>query len=412
MKDIPWTIKYRPKRIEDIVNQKNAKLALIKYLNNFPNVEKKALFFYGPAGTGKTALVQAAARELGYELIEVNASDKRDFKSVKEIIGNALKNASLFGRKKLILIDELDGITGLEDRGGVKALVEVIKDCKNPVILIANDPWKDKLRPLRNLVEMIEFKPISPRNGIPYLEKICEAEGIKADRAVLRALIERNNGDLRSAVNDLQTLASIKKIITPSDLEVLGYRDKEITVFDALVRVFKTMNVFTAITAFNNVPDMELDEVILWIAENIPREYLREDEIAEAYERISRADVFMGRIIRRQYFGFLRYANTLATAGVALAKKQVYRKFTKYSPPTRLKKIGKIKRYRELLITLAKRLSQKIHVSSRKAFEIYIPLIEYIYEKNKKMFERLRKQLKIDRYEIEALNTIVKLKKL
>ncbi len=412
MKDIPWTIKYRPKRIEDIVNQKNAKLALIKYLNNFPNVEKKALFFYGPAGTGKTALVQAAAKELGYELIEVNASDKRDFKSVKEIIGNALRNASIFGRKKLILIDEVDGIAGLEDRGGVKALVEVIKDCRNPVILTANDPWKDKLKPLRDLVEMVEFKPISPRDGIPYLEKICEAEGIKVDRSVLRALIERNNGDLRSAVNDLQTLASIKKVIIPSDLEVLGYRDKEITVFDALVRVFKTMNIFTAITAFNNVPNMELDEVLLWIAENIPREYLREDEVAEAYERISRADVFMGRILRRQYYGFLRYANILATAGVALAKKQVYRKFTRYSPPTRLKKIGKIKRYRELLITLAKRLSQKIHVSSRKAFEIYIPLIEYIYERNKKMFEKLRKQLKIDEYEIEALNTIIKLKKL
>jgi len=76
-KKIPWTIKYRPKKISDVVDQEQAKQRILEWLKKWPNVEKRALLLYGPPGVGKSSLVEAVANELGYELIELNASDSR-----------------------------------------------------------------------------------------------------------------------------------------------------------------------------------------------------------------------------------------------------------------------------------------------------------------------------------------------
>ncbi len=77
--DLLWVEKYRPKKIEDVTGNDEAKALFLEWLKNKRHT-KKAVLLYGPAGVGKTTLVQAAARELGFSIIEMNASDTRSEK--------------------------------------------------------------------------------------------------------------------------------------------------------------------------------------------------------------------------------------------------------------------------------------------------------------------------------------------
>ncbi len=113
----PWPIKYQPKTHSEIQGQPSAVNALLEYARNFK--KGKAALIYGPPGSGKTCSVHAIAKELDLEIIEVNASDARNADAIKEKVGNALNQRSLFSKGKLILVDEIDGVAGNEDRGGL-----------------------------------------------------------------------------------------------------------------------------------------------------------------------------------------------------------------------------------------------------------------------------------------------------
>ncbi|MDT7895413.1 MAG: AAA family ATPase [Desulfurococcales archaeon] len=115
---IPWIIKYRPKTLSEYIDQDEAKNKLIEWLKNFPNVENKAVLLYGPPGVGKTTLVECIARDLGYELIEMNASDFRRMQDIERIAISASDKGGLFSRKRLILLDEVNGINIRADIGG------------------------------------------------------------------------------------------------------------------------------------------------------------------------------------------------------------------------------------------------------------------------------------------------------
>ena len=179
---------------------------VVEYVTSYTKQKKKSLLIYGPTGTGKTAAVYALAEKLGVELVEVNASDFRSADEINAKIGNALKQQSLFSKSKLILIDELDGISGNEDRGGVSALTDLIANAKFPVILIANDPFESKFNPLRTKSVLLEFPAIPVAAMVSALKRIVEGEKITVDDSFLKSLARRSGGDLRGAIIDLQTL--------------------------------------------------------------------------------------------------------------------------------------------------------------------------------------------------------------
>jgi len=373
---MPWTEKYAPKKVEEVVGQKKA---VEKFLNWYKTWKpgKKAALFFGPAGVGKTCLVEALGKEKNLEIVELNASDYRTASQIKEVIGQSMKQMSLFKKSKLFLIDEIDGIAGRQDRGGTKELIKIIKESLYPIVLTANNPYDKKLRSLRSYCTLIPFTKVYYWDLIKRLESICEKEDLKCDKEVLRNLAKRSEGDLRSAINDLETLARMKKEIKLNDLEVLGDRERETNIFEVLKMIFKTKTALAAKLSIQSV-DKDADEIFWWIEQNIINEYEKPEEIARAYEMLSRADLFKNRIRINQNWKLKKYMIDLMTAGVALSKKEMYRKFSRYQYPDKIKFLGRTKFERKEERDRLLELSRQLHCSTKKIREEFLPYVKVL----------------------------------
>jgi len=376
-----WTEKYRPKSLKEFVNQKEALEKFLAWIKNW-KPGSKALLFYGPPGVGKTALLQAYATEKGLDLIEMNASDYRSAQQIQEVLGQSMKQKSLFGRGKIFLLDEIDGIVGKEDKGGVGEIIRIIQESAFPIVLTANDPWDPKLKALREYCVLVEFKKVYVFDVEKRLAEICKREGIAAEKDVLRELARRSNGDLRAAINDLETVARGKRKVVLSDLEVLGYREVETSIFDALKIIFKSSSLTAAKLAISNV-DKDPEEIFWWIENNIAKEYEDPEEIAKAYDALSKADIFRQRVISRQEWRLKGYMIDLMTGGVAVAKKEMYRKFTKYQYPSKIAMLGQTKVERKEEKEKLLELSKQLHCSTRKIRKEFLPFLRIIFKKTK-----------------------------
>jgi replication factor C large subunit len=373
---LPWTQKYAPKNLKEFVNQKEALDIFLKWIKKW-KPGAKALLFYGPPGTGKTALVQAYANEKNLEFIEMNASDFRSATQIQQVLGQSMLQAPLFKKGKIFLIDEIDGLAGREDLGGVGAIIKIIKESRFPVILTANNPYDDKLRSLRQYCELVQFKKIHVFDIERRLSQICEKEKIKAEKEVLRQLAKRSEGDLRAAINDLETISQGKNRISLEDLEILGYREKEVSIFDALKIIFKTQTALAAKLAISNV-DKDPDEIFWWIENNIAREFEKPEEIAKAFDILSKADLFRQRVLSRQNWRLKAYMIDLMTAGIAKSKKEMYRKFTRYQYPSKLIVLGRTKIERKEEKERLLELSKQLHCSTKKIRKEFLPFLKII----------------------------------
>jgi replication factor C large subunit len=390
-----WVEKYRPKTLNEVEGQDKAinevKLFVEKYKKG------KAVLLYGKTGTGKTCSIYALAKELNLEILELNASDFRNKENINLIVGQSSKQMSLFNRKKLILVDEVDALSGQKDRGCVQALVKIVSESEFPMILIADDPYEQKISPLRKSCKMIEFLTLDHSSVFNVLKKICESENIKYDATVLKDLARRSGGDARAAINDLQIICATKKVL--DSLEELGEREKKESILNALRLIFKSKNPENVLNAFEKT-DLTLDECLLWLDENLPREYQGRD-LYNAYNCVSKSDVFKGRIIRWQHWRFLVYVNTLLTAGVALSKNEKNNDLVTYKPTSRILKIWKAKMRNTRKISIAEKIAENTHTSTKRVLKDTLPYLKSIFKHKKG--QDIIDELKLDDEEVEWL---------
>ncbi|HDY74515.1 MAG TPA: replication factor C large subunit [Euryarchaeota archaeon] len=375
-----WVEKYRPQKLSDLVGNPRTLARLSEWTHEFKDgvAKKKALLLHGPPGSGKTSAALALSEELGFELVETNASDVRTKDAVERKVGFAASLASLDpeSKGKIILIDEVDGIHGRSDFGGLAAVKKIIKSSKEPVILLANDAWSLPAD-FRALCELLEFKRIDRRAVLKVLKRIAEEEGVVADEKALSIISSNANGDLRSAINDLQSLGHGGRIAV-SDLSSLFMRDSELSIFKALAQIFKTDSCDRAREAMFE-SDEDPETLFNWISENVPLEYEDPEDLAQAYHYLSRADIFLGRIRKRQDWRLLGYASDLMSCGVAVSKKRRYNKFIRYKYPQRFAMLARTRARRNLVGEIATKISHRCHVSSKLAATEFIPLLESLF---------------------------------
>lgn len=388
--------RYTPKKTGELLSKKNTQ-TLVEAVRNWKK-GSKPLLLYGPSGTGKTITAQTIAMELGYELIELNASEDRTGDKIKEKALSAATQASLFGTKKIILLDEIDGLYGKKDRGALPAVSEVFKKSIYPVLLTAEDAYNRKLRPLRDKCILVKFTKTNYRSISNLLGRILEKQGIKAEKDVLDAIALRAGGDIRAAINDLETVSKGQEKVEKKELEVLSPRDSKMNIYDTLKVIFKTMSIVPALEVARNT-DRTPDEVMLWVAHNLALEYKGED-LARAYSMLSRADVFRGRIRRKQHWRFLAYQIQLQTAGVALAKKEKTSRFVQYQMPDLLIRMSVSKKARGLRESIAGKIGACTHSSKNKVKRSALGYIRQIFANDIGQAKKISRKIGLEAGEV------------
>jgi len=184
-----WTEKYSPKNLREIVGDRPPLLKLQDFILNYSKHKKRSMLIYGPPGTGKTSSVYAIAIENKLDVLELSSSDFRNKKNIEEVLGVSINQTSLFSNGRIILIDDIDGISGTKDRGATQAIISVLEKSSFPIVMTSNNPWKKKFSKLRNKSFLIEFKPLSYMDIFKFLGKICEKENISFDEGGLSPTI-------------------------------------------------------------------------------------------------------------------------------------------------------------------------------------------------------------------------------
>jgi replication factor C large subunit len=377
-----WVDKYKPGELSGLLGQPKALQEIMDFLREWKPGE--ALFIHGPAGVGKTLAVELLARERKHLLLQLNASDARNAKDIEGFFGDASKSKALFHGGKIILIDEIDGISP-QDRGALTSIINIIKGSRFPVFLIANDPWKPKLMPLRNYCRLMRFNRIHSASIEKRLKGICEKEGIEAKGDALKNLARWSQGDLRSAISDLQIVAYGKKALKESDLQILGYRERESNIFSVLPTVFHSKSMTAAKKAIQNT-DKDPDEVFWWIETNLPNELRTPENMQRGYDILSKADMFRNWVSRQQNWRFKGFMVDMLS-GVSLFRSEEKHSFSPYKPPRKLIMMGRSRQRRAIMNSLCSRLGSFTHSSKRTVKRDYLPYLRIILKKCKKKTE-------------------------
>ncbi len=346
--------KYKPLKISEIIGQSDALRKLVLCIK-----EKKPVLIYGPTGCGKTSSVIAVANELNYDIIELNSSDFRSKAKIQEIVGNSVQQQSLFSKSKIILIDEIEGLSGQKDRGCLAEIMRLIDISRFPIILITNKLNHD-VSALKKKAHAIEFKELDARLVYDFLRIISLKENVKADDFLLKTISNNCCGDMRAAINDLSAAN-------------LSSREREKDIYTSLKSVFKGKTAAPVLDAFDNIEE-DLNECLLWVDENLPKEYSGED-LKKAYDYLSKADIFRKRIMRWQYYRFLSYVSTFLTAGIASSKTKVNEKQVDYKRSTRILKMWIAKQRNAKRKEIAVEIAKNTHCSVKKAMS-EMPIIE------------------------------------
>jgi len=400
-----WTVKHKPKSLTEVVGNRETIQKFVDWVKSWEKgvPKKRAAFLYGPPGIGKTVAVEALANDYHIELVEKNASDYRTEDAINRFAGLASQYGSFFGGKRIVLLDELDGLTGTADKGGVKATTDIVKTAQSPIVLIANNAYDPRFSNLRSYCLLIEFKKPPASEVMKHLKRICVLEGIQADENALRFIAQRSEGDVRSAVNDLQALGQGKERLTYEDVSWLGYRDRQETIFAVLRMIIYGKTCKGAKQAVD-MADVDIDMLFEWIYENVPAHLTDPHDLANAMDALSIADIYRGRIRATQDWSFTRYVIDYMTAGVALARQNTkVHGWIPFKFPGRIHMLSRSKAERAMQLSIGYKIKRKCHISAVRASKEVLPYLRIIFNNNAEMAAGIAEWLDLDPEMVEYL---------
>ncbi|MDG1525508.1 MAG: AAA family ATPase [Candidatus Thalassarchaeaceae archaeon] len=313
-----WTERYRPKATRDLEGNDTQRKRIRNWLTAWERgvPDKRGMLLSGPPGVGKTSLATAIANDMGWDVIELNASDQRNAAAIRRASEGSANHFtfSLDGtfnpdtsRRTLILLDEVDHLSGTfrraseerieatlkarssanevknslrGDSGGKAELLKLLENTKQPVLLTCNDPmrlwgrggqWRATRDRFSRLAEIIEFKRVTDSALRRIANRVLVAENVSADAVAIDRLVASNPGDIRAIVRDLQAICST----SPSHIDekavldqiVMGQRDQQIDLFPGLEKLYRTQNSGDA-ARLSLLLDKSPDELVAWVTWN------------------------------------------------------------------------------------------------------------------------------------------------
>lgn len=331
-----WTEKYKPKLINDIIGNKIQIKKIDKFLKNWKNIQpSKGLLLSGNSGIGKTSSSYLLGLKYNYKIYELNTSDIRTKKKLNETISNLASHVGIFKRKILIILDEIDGMNGNRDYGGLAEVINIIKKTTFPIICTCNDT--QKLKTLINVTTHLKFKKPTLEEIKPYIQKMSKEENFQISSKTLDKLIIYKNFDIRNIITTLQFLnnnGNAKKIKYDSNTKKIIKNEidtKMKSSWDTVPLFFKKdLDMNNKLNLYFN--DSFMNSILVYqnfikfhtpVMKSINIEYNEEtkivnfdkkfDNILDSYEYISNGDLIDNFIHSKQYYALMPYHGILST---------------------------------------------------------------------------------------------------
>lgn len=379
--------KYRARNLSELIISHKILEEISGWLKSWENgpPAKRSLILHGPPGTGKTTTAYAIAGEMGLPLIEMNASSERSSDSMKRVA----KMASLYmdlssfmeggtrDFQHIILIDEADNIFESRnpkaggDTGGLSELAKIVKTTRCPIIITMNDYYEFRRKSAgKDIVDnslVIDFRQFQRVRDTDFktfklsllqrIRQIASEEGLVFETGPVERSIERSRDDIRSILND--SLASFSyRGENRKDFES-SERDTQTSIFDCMRDTFKSGDYEKILSGLMD-RDFETEDYIMWIDNNLSKEAREPEDLASSYDLVALADLFMGRVIKKQHYAFKGYAEEIA-AGVSFSIASRNSHFVKYDFPSTILKMSRLRDSRESRKYLMTKLSRVCH---------------------------------------------------
>jgi replication factor C large subunit len=332
-----WSEFYRPRKIEQMIGNEDARLNVVKWLSGWV-VGSRPVFLTGPPGVGKTTLVHVLARQFDYDLVEMNASDTRNREELERMILPMLTNSSILGKRLLLFLDEIDGISGREDTGGIESIVNLMKEPTIPVVMAANKR-DTKLKELTKISKVIEFNPVPPRLLMLFLEQVMKKEKMvkKLDPEEKISIVNNSHGDIRSLLNIAQSKYAGYDVTTQDNFEI--------DIADAINGFFSSDGPQSARDFLSNADASYQDPRF-----GMSPEERRKDKLNALYSStmsyssrldlaslssildiLSKADIIVGRVGENRQWSLLKYIDNIIAYGLFPTTHKKGIKYNQYS---------------------------------------------------------------------------------
>lgn len=380
-----WTELYRPNTFQQMIGNEEIRLTILKWIAKWlPGT--KPILLLGPPGVGKTTIVKIISSLFNFDLVELNASDTRNSSQLARIINPLLENTSLSGKKILLFVDEVDGISGRDDIGGLDFLVDVIKLSSQVPIVLAANSLNNKIKNLSKSCKIIRFKPIASHKLLMFVNYISNHQHKNLPLNEKLSIVKLSLGDVRTMINLLQARCSgydnqysntgIKLDISEGIQYLLSSENK-----NEFKRILSIIDGNFSDPRYGLSPEERRKDIINALFTSFVSSNLDIKSLSTILDKLSYLDIFIANINERRSWHLLRYMNSLLTKQLFHLCKNSNIKYNQYGISWPL--MGKIFSRSKSIRTMLLALSKYFHVSSSTFGIMYFDYFLNIISNNK-----------------------------